>query len=227
MTPIYITSLDRLTCLRTLVEYLAKLPGARIYIADNGSTYPPLLEWYKKECPHLGAEVIYMGGNWGPRAVYHQDLPRPKKSRFCLTDGDLDLSECPTDLLDVLSGGLDRFPNVCKVGVNERIDDLPDESPLKKYVVSRISDFWKVKVADGWWQGDVDMTFAMYRDWEPCMYGPAVRSDFPYVCRHSSWYLTPGNIPEDEFYYLNTVKKDPRHLPGAAWTPVLMNEWVK
>ncbi len=43
--PVIITVRDRVTSLRQLVEWLEAAGQRELYLLDNASTYPPLLEW--------------------------------------------------------------------------------------------------------------------------------------------------------------------------------------
>ena len=48
MIKIVINNRNRLTSTKNMLEHLLRLnPNEQIIILDNGSTYPPLLEWYK------------------------------------------------------------------------------------------------------------------------------------------------------------------------------------
>ena len=49
--PIFINCRDRITCLSVLVDWLEKAGHENIYLLDNDSSYPPLLEYYE-QTPH-------------------------------------------------------------------------------------------------------------------------------------------------------------------------------
>ena len=59
--PIIINCRDRLGSLVELVDYLERAGQDRIYLLDNDSAYPPLLE-YLAHSPH---EVVRLGRNAG------------------------------------------------------------------------------------------------------------------------------------------------------------------
>ena len=66
--PIVINNYNRITTLLQLINGLESRGYRNIYIIDNKSTYPPLLEYYKN-CPYTvyvkqeRRTLIYMG-NW-------------------------------------------------------------------------------------------------------------------------------------------------------------------
>ena len=73
--PIIINNFNRLTTLRLLTETLTACGYTNIYILDNASTYPPLLEYYKT-CPFT---VFHLNQNLGFKALFKS----PLKKRFC------------------------------------------------------------------------------------------------------------------------------------------------
>src|ERR1022692_1300433 len=68
--PIFIISRDRLTPLRSLVEWLERAGHERIIIIDNDSTYPPLRDWYEG----ISHQIIYLGENVGCNAFWTRDV---------------------------------------------------------------------------------------------------------------------------------------------------------
>ena len=96
--PIIINNFNRLTTLRLLTETLTACGYTNIYILDNASTYPPLLEYYKT-CPFT---VFHLNQNLGFKALWES----PLKKRFCndyyiYTDSDVIPSDyCPKDFID-------------------------------------------------------------------------------------------------------------------------------
>ena len=62
--PVIITVRDRLTYLKQLVEWLESVGQNEIWLCDNASTYPPLVE-FLKSTKH---NVVRNGYNLGHRA---------------------------------------------------------------------------------------------------------------------------------------------------------------
>ena len=109
--PIIINNFNRLTTLRLLTETLTACGYTNIYILDNASTYPPLLEYYKT-CPFT---VFHLNQNLGFKALWKS----PLKKRFCndyyiYTDSDVIPSDyCPKDFIDYF------FKELKKEGIQE------------------------------------------------------------------------------------------------------------
>mgnify|MGYP002241251986 FL=1 len=70
--PIIINNFNRLTTLRLLTETLTACGYTNIYILDNASTYPPLLEYYKT-CPFT---VFHLNQNLGFKALWESPLKK-------------------------------------------------------------------------------------------------------------------------------------------------------
>ena len=199
--PVFITVRDRLTCLNNLVAWLERAGQGEIYLVDNNSTYPPLLD-YLEASNH---QVIRLGRNIGHRSPWISgSVQRIARGRhYVVTDPDVIPDEqCPIDALDHLRSVLDRYPEKHKAGLGLRIDDLPDHYPLAADVVAWEQRFWATELSPGLFDAPIDTTFAMYR---PLPHRPsdslAIRTGAPYVARHMPWYSDPENLSEDERYY--------------------------
>ena len=212
---VLINNRNRLTTTREMTVWLMHA-GHEVVILDNDSTYGPLLIWYSM-CDAMGVRVVISNNNWGPRAAW--DCPEfkqfiPDNEFYAVTDSDLELKECPHDLLNVLSTGLMRFPEICKCGVSLRIDDLPDGFPHKQAVINHEQQYSKNELDYEFWSADIETTLAVYRSW-PCVYGPSARAKAPYMARHIPWYLTPETITDEERYYIQHI---PEEFQGPTWS---------
>lgn len=132
--PIIINNFNRLTTLRLLTETLTACGYTNIYILDNASTYPPLLEYYKT-CPFT---VFHLNQNLGFKALWES----PLKKRFCndyyiYTDSDVIPSDyCPKDFIDYFFKELKKHPFARKIGFSLRIDNIPDSYIHKEEVIN-------------------------------------------------------------------------------------------
>lgn len=190
----------------TLVQNIAKIlqdAGLDVHIIDNHSSYPPLLEWYKT-CPY---KVLMMDDNYGHTVFWSQSLHKlVENERYILTDPDLDISDVPSDFVDILNKGLDKYPNFYKCGLSLKIDDLP-ETYMGNDVRGWESQFWQHKLDDQYYRADVDTTLAMYREGVVCYTINAIRTAPPYSARHIPWYYTSfEELPEDEKFYYSSSK---------------------
>ena len=122
--PIIINNFNRLTSLQQLLDALTIRGYTNIYILDNASTYPPLLDYYDT-CPF---PVLRLSENLGFKALWKS----PLRKRFCrdyyiYTDSDVvPVKECPNDFIDYFLRELKRHPLARKIGFSLRIDNLPD-----------------------------------------------------------------------------------------------------
>ena len=173
----------------------------RIYLPyDNDSAYPPLLE-YLDRSPH---EVVKLGRNAGRLSPWESNLfdQLGIRGRFVFTDPDIVPDErCPLDALEYFGEILDMHPEREKAGFGLRIDDLPDEFKFKQQVVTWESQFWERRLAPRLYDAEIDTTFALYRRPAPHQIDRAARTGFPYVARHTPWYLDDRSLPEDEAFY--------------------------
>ncbi len=203
--PVLIPCRDRLTPLLELITWLERVGQTEIYLLDNDSTYPPLLDYYQR----TNYQVVYLGENLGPHAIWMSDIRANLgiTGRFILTDPDVvPIAKCPDDAIDILSAALDRYPDHIKAGFGIRIDDLPDHFPRKSEVIIWERQHWSTLLAPGLFDTTIDTTFALYRPGLPFAYGPAIRTDYPYLVKHIPWYSNPARLSAEEAYYLDHAK---------------------
>lgn len=203
MIPVYLTAFNELTWLREMVRQVARL-GGRPIILDNGSDYPPLLEWLD-DSPF---DVVRLGGNHGCYAFWRLGLHRNEPGFYVVSDADLDLSRVPGDALAVLQDAFRLNPAATKAGLSLEINDLPDCYPFREDVHTWEDRYW-TRRGEGppCFVGQVGATFALYhRDRDPdSSFYPAVRLDRPYTARHLPWYLDPLNLSDELKYYYKTA----------------------
>ncbi len=204
--PIIINTFNRVTCLKALVNFLEKTIPNDIIFLDNNSTYEPLLEYFELK-PH---EVIHLDKNLGHQALWTSKLiDRFNKSYYVLTDPDVvPVKECPMSFMQYFYNLMQEHPEYKKVGFGLKIDDLPDYNPHKNSIISWESQYWVTKVTDNvhgiTWRAPIDTTFALFHPTQPGAWGWAIRTDYPYIARHTDWYINPSNLTEEELYYKNT-----------------------
>jgi hypothetical protein len=203
-TPVIINNYNRLEYLKDLIAWLESAGMKNIYIIDNLSTYPPLLEFYKKT-----KYIVYMlDKNVGHEALWKTHL----RMRFCknyyiYTDPDLiPVDECPKDFIHYFYKVLNQNPEYDKVGFSLKIDDIPDYYEYKQKVLDWESQYWQKKVAENLYHGNIDTTFALYRpNTYDQLWDKAIRTGFPFMMKHLPWYLDKDNLPDEERYYLENA----------------------
>jgi len=221
MTPVFINVRNRITTTRMLAEQVARLPNAVPILIDNASDWGPLLDWYAT-CPF---EVIRLGENVGHQAPWKRVIPfgagferKYGQRHYVVTDCDLDIGECPADVLDILQEPFGWNRGIVKSGLSLRIDNLP---PWQSAAIEWESQWWRRPIAGGrFYDALVDTTFAMYDCHSPHARAmtvpgtPAVRSAPPYWARHMPWYLDGDNLDEENRHYFATANA------SNSWKPV-------
>ena len=199
--PIIINNFNRLDTLLRLTASLEQRGYRNIHILDNASTYPPLLEYYRK-CPY---EVIFLHENLGFKALWKSKQTR---KRFCndyyiYTDSDVVLDEsCPEDVISYLFRLLkEKYKNAIKIGLSLRIDNLPNHyAQMNK---------------DRLYRAPIDTTFALYRPHTGLCrsrFFETYRTAEPYQLRHLPWYSDSAHLSEEEEYYIRHCRRT------TAWT---------
>ena len=199
--PVFIVVRDRIQPLRELLDWLERAGHREIYLVDNDSTYPPLLD-YLVSTPH---EVVRTGKNLGHRSPWLSGaVQRHAQGRsFVVSDPDVVPDRnCPLDAVDHFGELLGRYPEIDKVGFGLRIDDLPDHYPLATSVRAWEQRFWHDEIEPGVFRADIDTTFALYRPLDRRhSEASALRTGAPYVARHTPWYVDPEHLSEEDRWY--------------------------
>lgn len=206
--PVLIIARDRLTYLVNLIEWLEDAGyGDQIHIIDNKSTYPPLLEYYRKT-QHT---VWRCDDNRGPFSPWEiKQLRQLRESEyFVVTDHDLyPQVGCPKDLIDRCKYILDEMPDVDKVGPSLEIYDFPETATRGKAAFKWESGFWNSRL---WipeyecFESSIDTTFALHRPGTEYKLTECIRLGRPYVFKHLPWYLDYDNLDEENQYYTDNL----------------------
>lgn len=210
--PIIINNFNRLTTLHQLIEALENRGYSNIYIIDNASTYPPLLDYYK-QCPY---KIFQLKENLGFKALWKSGLNKQLcKDYFVYTDSDVvPAPYCPDDFLDYFLVQLKRHPFARKVGFSLRIDNLPDCYAHKEEVILTEKTYY-THLKDGLYRAPIDTTFALYRPRIGLSRSRSVeayRTAYPYQAEHLPWYTDSSSLSEEEQYYIDHC----RHI--TSWT---------
>jgi len=203
--PIIINNYNRLDTMKQLIESLEKMGYHNIFIIDNLSTYPPLLEYYKT-CKYT---LFRLDKNIGMNALWGSGLiKRFRNDYFVYTDSDMvPVEECPDDFLHVFLQVLRKHKLAQKVGFSLKIDDLPDCYAMKDLVISVEKEYYRYQHEELLYRAPIATTFALYRPRAKRIHGyyyiEMYRMAYPYVARHLPWYMDSKNPDEENQYYLN------------------------
>lgn len=206
--PIIINNYNRLTTLRDLVDGLHRRGYHNLYIIDNHSTYPPLLEYYKT----VGCKVFMLKENLGWKAFRLSGIDKQFRNRFFVyTDSDIYLPDsCPDDILQHFYDILVHTPYTSKVGCALRIDDLPDCYARKAEVMQWEHRFWQRPLGNDMYLADIDTTFALHKPNLRIGHretGHRIRVAGPYACQHRPWYVDSAHLDPEEQYYIDSVAR--------------------
>ena len=205
-TPVIINNFNRLDYLRQLLAWLEKAGMKKVFILDNASSYPPLLDFYRT-CKY---PVFILNENVGHTAFWDTNFALLfKNQHYILTDPDVvPIEECPLNVIEYFYELLDKYPEITKVGFGLKIDDLPDHYSRKKEVIEWEKQFWKEEIEPGIYKADIDTTFALYRPntWYQ-QKGKTLRTGYPNLLRHLSWYIDEKNLGNEEIFFRKTASK--------------------
>jgi glycosyltransferase involved in cell wall biosynthesis len=206
--PIIINNFNRLDTLKKLISSLEARGYFNIYIIDNLSTYPPLLEYYR-ECRY---KVFRLDRNIGTLAFWISGINKQfDKNFFVYTDSDVvPVEECPDDFMMFFLKTLKKHKHARKVGFSLMLDDIPDCNLLKDSIMSYEGHYYDYPLPDeNLYRAPIGATFALYRPRgkynHANNYIEIYRAGHPYTARHLPWYQDSVNLDEEEKYYLERI----------------------
>jgi hypothetical protein len=200
--PVFIVCRDRLTCLVGLLDWLESVGNAdEVYLIDNASTWPPLLDYYAST-PHT---VIRTGANHGHRVGWSAGILRQYAAGrpFIYTDPDvLPVEDCPDDAIARMASVLHQVRGLAKCGFSIKIDDLTPW--IAHRAVAWETKYWQnYDHHIGAYFAPIDTTFALYAPYMTRRFRyNAYRLPPPHSIRHLPWYMHPDDMDAEERYYI-------------------------
>ena len=207
--PIVIISFNQLFYLQKLVSFLLKYEYKNIIIVDNNSTYPPLLQYFKKI--KTTVKIHQLTDNAGHMVFWNNKeiFDLYSKGYYIITDADIvPIETCPENFVEKLMTVLNENLRITKAGLSLKIDDIPDSNPNKSAIVKWESQFWQKKVGKGQYKSATDTTFALYKPnykYKENRFYKAIRLDKPYQAYHGGWYIDFKNLSDEQKYYIKTT----------------------
>lgn len=201
--PIIINNRNLLTWPKAMVEKLKTMNNVEeIFIIDNESTYPPLLDWYEtKPC-----EIIYLNNNMGHESPWNSGLVKKLNRKFYIvSDPDLGIDELPNDTIAYMLFKLLESP-LSKLGLGLLWEYITENSLCYNHLQSYEKARWeKSKIKNEvYYDVKVDTTFALYNVNFYFIGGGSLKK--PYVAKHYPWEFTFDQIQKNEeflFYLKN------------------------
>ena len=106
--PVFIISYNQYTYLKSMIEQLSKYPNMTIYVIDNKSTYPPLVEYLKSI--EGTVKVLYQPENYGHTVYERDDIIALGGDKYIVTDPDLLLNpKLPNNFIEILCNLSDKY----------------------------------------------------------------------------------------------------------------------
>lgn len=197
---VVINNRNRLTTTKNMVEHLLRLnPNEEIIILDNGSTYPPLLEWYKSIDDKVEVRML---PNHGHLAFWTIGLDKSIGEHFIYTDSDIELNpNFPSDWKERMLSLMNRH-DCKKVALALRIDDLPENYAFATQVKRNEAIWWLKEVEKDVYQADTDTTFALLKNFNDNCFPSLRMAHEEMIAKHAPWYHDIKNLDDEEKYYL-------------------------
>lgn len=205
--PIVIVSFNQLYYLEKLVSRLERVGHSYIMILDNGSTYPPLLDYLRKvQSENITVEMRKLNDGhlsfWRNKDIYE----RIAKGFYVVTDPDiLPLKVCPDNFVEQCLTVLLKNKSYTKVGLSLSLEAIPLYYKFKDKVIKWESQFWEEDLDLGY-IAEVDTTFALYKPqyiYNPVTFFKGIRLKSPYTALHGGWNIDYDNLTEEQIYYIN------------------------
>lgn len=209
--PIFIISYNQYTFVKSMVDQLSKY-SSNIYIIDNKSTYPPLVEYLKSI--ENKVKVLHMDKNYGHRVYMRDEIVKLGGEKYIITDPDLLLNpNLPQNFIDILSNLSDKY-EVGKIGfaldITNNINTNINAVDNHQSVVDWESQFWKNKINDPEYElynADIDTTFVLINKkyYKSAYEYKAIRVAGDFTCVHRPWVSGYENdLLDGELKYYRT-----------------------
>lgn len=196
MFKVVINNRDRLTTTKKLVEDLLARNTPEIWIIDNASTYPPLLEWYNQVPSEVRVLKYHNGGHlalWSLGVI--NDI---KEDWVFYTDSDIELNpRMPKDYQRIMYEAALEYGHK-KVGCAIEINDIPEHYWLRDQVRRNEHRWWLNALAPDVYLADTDTTFNLNQKADQFA---SIRLAGDFTCRHQPWYVDIDNLDSEEQYY--------------------------
>jgi len=218
--PIIIPTFNQVSYAKHMTEQLKSLGIENFIIADNNSTYPPMIEWLEKASKDI--RVLHLGSNLGPR-IYTEVLEvlDLMPDWFVVTDPDLVINKnIPKTFIDDMAEVCSYY-QLPKVGFAMEIFDNHAASKFfnKSLVQSWESGYWTKPMGfmkDGSiiYSAPIDTTFSLNNSHilanEVLHVGGtallrAARIAGNYTCEHMGWWKDQP-MTQDEFEYYKNIQ---------------------
>ncbi|MBF0096735.1 MAG: glycosyltransferase [Magnetococcales bacterium] len=206
--PIFINSYNRLECLQKLVEWLENAGYHHIYIVDNNSSYPPLLDYLRTIENRV--HVIRLHKNFGYLALWRAEILKSLdiRTEYVYTDPDVVPEPyCPPDFISHFQRILAEHPYISNVGFSLSTTNIDLNKRDHDAFYAFALNAWRRPLAPGLWLTKIDTTFALYRPGamrDGFTMRQTVTTSYPYMAQHLGWDYDPDFPTDEDLYYINS-----------------------
>jgi len=226
--PLLIPCFNQLTYLRNLINWFRFYSRSDIYILDNASSYPHLLEYFEHIHGQDNIHVVRFKENEGAynlRGLIDERIAKAHEY-YIISDPDImPHPSVPADFLNILIHCIDNL-GYHHAGFCLKIDDLPEYIENKALILNNENLFWQDIVmveCNGRkykaYKAPIDTTFALYRSdkgWEKPLRPEWNNSLRIFDAFHLPWYIDPNNINDEMDFYFRTAR-GPISIYGKAY----------
>jgi arginine deiminase len=188
--------------LQRLIDWLQNAGYRNIYILDNDSTYPELLNYYTV-LEQQGIKVVRLGMNCGHTAIWSSGILEQLniKTPYVYTDSDIvPIERCPNDIVRKLLEVLRRYRFLAKAGPGIYCENITCKNA--EQVKAHQKQFYCHPIEPNLYFGAIDTTFALYRNIRFYTLAESARTTGDAMIYHLPWHLDYDNLSEDEQYYI-------------------------
>lgn len=201
--PVFITYRDRHTFLQKTIVSLLEHGFDDITVINNDSLAPPTL-------PEL-IKVVTSDNTHRQLAPWMLELV-PSDGYYIVQDCDIEIdADTPKDVEAFMIAALETYPQIEKIGLGIRTDDLlfpPPEHYSYSYLMEySVADRYP-HIAPSIIDAPIDTHWALHRPGSGWSGIVGARTTAPYLCRHLPWYNAEYSA-EEKLYYSRA---------GEAWT---------
>lgn len=222
--PVIIIGYNNYYYIKKMVNQLKKYNLNNIYVIDNNSSLPILLNYYKN---HTEIKIIKMNKNYKSKVLFDLDLRsfyNCLPNYFIYTDADIMFNEkLPLDFVNHLIYLSDKH-RIGKVGFALDISEKDKLKPLfkiKKYKKIYIKEWeqrhWDREIEKDIYRADIATTFAVYNkkyfDFSiERHFLKSLRVSGNFTAKHLQWYENSFSKYEQNYYFCNSYYEGWNHF---------------
>lgn len=229
MIPLIVPVYNQLTYLRNILNWWEWYhPTYPIIVMNNGSTYPPLLNYfeYMKSLHHNVVYVDYPENDFIPNlSKTIENYINGKYQYYCISDADImPHPSIPPNFLDIWKMYIEKGYH--RVGFNLIVDQLPKWLNEREAIIWNEKELLNGKEAEEYngyigYKAPVDTTFALYTTNNSGWNAPMNGKDWGNCLRifeafHLPWHQHNEIVNPEMDYYYKTAKYRVPGEPSAG-----------